>query len=364
MKSIHIISVLLVLFSTRIYSFEVVPFVNETYRLIELSENVRVWKTLDEIDAMAECGSHGFFDVTDHPENPDVRLAFQALFPEKLQHQALVNRLAADVSGDEIWATITALSAYFTRYYTTDTSVQAAQYLKSRYQTYAAGRSDITVQFFTHTWAEPSIIVTIQGNGPNKDEVVIIGGHIDSVYQGAKGRSPGADDDASGSSTTLEVFRVLVQNGFKPSRTVEFHGYAAEEVGLRGSQDIAKKYFDTRRKVVGQLQFDMTAYPTPNKAIAIITDYTNAKLNDFLRKLIDQYVGRPWIDSRCGYGCSDHASFNKYGFASTFPFEAQFGKENPKIHTPNDVIDILNKDHAIQYAKIGVAYATELGLAK
>jgi len=339
---------------------------NETFRLIELSENVRVWKTLQEVDAMAECGyseHQGFFDVTDHPEKPDISQAFFIpVIPKELKYHDLVNKLAVDVNGDEIWATITALSAYFTRYYTTTTGVQAAQYLKSRYDSYAkqAGRTDISTLLFTHAFAQPSIIAVIQGNGPNKDEVVIIGGHIDSIYQGSTGRSPGADDDASGSSTVLEVFRVLVQNGFKPSRTVEFHGYAAEEVGLRGSQDIAKNYFDIKRKVVGQLQLDMVGYPTPTKEIAIITDYTSAQLNDLVRKLITTYTGRNWVNSKCGYGCSDHASFNKYGFLASFPFEAPFGKDNPNIHTPNDLLSKLDKAHAVAYGKLGVAYITEL----
>jgi hypothetical protein len=45
--------------------------------------------------------------------------------------------------------------------------------------------------------------------------VVILGGHIDSIASGgATGRAPGADDDASGSSTVLEVFRSVSAAGF------------------------------------------------------------------------------------------------------------------------------------------------------
>ena len=43
-------------------------------------------------------------------------------------------------------------------------------------------------------------------------------------------QAPGADDDASGSATILEVFRTMMKNRFEPDRTVEFHAYAAEEV--------------------------------------------------------------------------------------------------------------------------------------
>jgi hypothetical protein len=61
-------------------------------------------------------------------------------------------------------------------------------------------------------------------------ETVILGGHIDSTAGGASNRSPGADDDASGSAAVLEVFKILMASGFVPDRTVEFHAYAAEEV--------------------------------------------------------------------------------------------------------------------------------------
>ena len=39
-----------------------------------------------------------------------------------------------------------------------------------------------------------------------------------------------------------QVFRALIKAQFVPDRTVEFHAYAAEEVGLRGSQAIAQAY--------------------------------------------------------------------------------------------------------------------------
>lgn len=38
----------------------------------------------------------------------------------------------------------------------------------------------------------------------------------------------GADDDGSGTVTILEAYRALLESGFKPNRTVEFHWYSAE----------------------------------------------------------------------------------------------------------------------------------------
>ena len=59
---------------------------------------------------------------------------------------------------------------------------------------------------------------------------------------------------ASGSSSVLEVFRVLASNGFRGSRSIEFHAYAAEEVGLLGSQAIASTYQKEGKVVAGMMQ--------------------------------------------------------------------------------------------------------------
>ena len=70
---------------------------------------------------------------------------------------------------------------------------------------------------------------------------------------------------------------------------MEFHAYAAEEVGLRGSQAIAQAYSALGRQVVSMLQLDMTCWPYPevgDKAqIGVITDYTSPALTEFIRQV-------------------------------------------------------------------------------
>lgn len=73
------------------------------------------------------------------------------------------------------------------------------------------------------------------------------------------GLAPGADDDGSGSTNLLEALRVLLCGGFIPENPVEFHWYAGEEMGLRGSLDIARHYKQVGNVVAGMMQMDMTA---------------------------------------------------------------------------------------------------------
>lgn len=64
--------------------------------------------------------------------------------------------------------------------------------------------------------------------------------------------------------------------------------------------------------------------------------------------------------SRCGYACSDHASWTNGGFAATIPAEAAYENTNPDLHTSQDTMDNLSLDHMTDYAKLAVAAAVEL----
>lgn len=57
----------------------------------------------------------------------------------------------------------------------------------------------------------------------------------------------------------IEIFRVLVSSGFKPTTPVEIHFYAGEEAGLRGSQAIASSYSKAGTPVKAFMELDMTA---------------------------------------------------------------------------------------------------------
>jgi len=254
------------------------------------------------------------------------------------------------------------LTAKPTRYYTSQTGRDAAQDISNTFMQYKNqhNRQDIKVDFFQHSWIQPSVIARIEGSGPNKNELVIIGAHEDSIS--FSGNAPGSDDDASGVSVILETYRILVSNGFVPSRTIEFQTYAAEEVGLRGSQDIANNYARNNIDVYGMMQLDMTMYPGNNRRVGVITDFTDPQLSAFLRKLVTAYSAIPFVDTRCGYGCSDHASWNRAGYSACFPFEGDFNSANPRIHTPNDLINILSIDHGAEFVKIAVGFLVEMSL--
>jgi leucyl aminopeptidase len=303
-------------------------------------------------------------DITDYPELGKNTPVYKYFIPSQPTHQDVVIPLLQRLSISNVWNTITELSSYTTRYYTSATGVSSANALLGKYRGYAGSNANVEVNPFPHTWAQPSIIARINGKGPSADEIVIVGGHIDSTSSGT--RAPGADDDASGSATVLEVFRVIVESNFEPERTLEFHGYAAEEVGLRGSQAIATAYANEGKNVVAMLQMDMTAFVRSgtNPTIGVVTDFTNAPLSAFVRALASEYTASSWSNTACGYGCSDHASWTRAGYPAAFAFESLFSNSNPTIHTVNDLISNLSQAQARHFLELALSFSVELSFAE
>jgi len=349
----------------------------EEMRVIDFG-NRTATLSISQVDALIKPGQAGvgFMDITDHRNQTQQAMApvcvrgskahlasktFCASIPDKVMHQELVDGFNAGLKPKAVETTVTHLSSYFTRYYTTNTAVQAVNWLKAEYEKAAAGRTDVSIQIFEHTWAQPSLIVTVAGSGNNRGETVILGGHMDSTAGGATRASPGADDDGSGSAAVLEVFRILMENRFVPDRTVEFHAYAAEEAGLRGSAAISQEYSNIGRNVVSMVQFDMLGWPMDiTTPIGLTEDYVSPELSAFVGTLTTTYSALTWEASVCGYACSDHASWYKVGVPSSFPFESKFGTHNPNIHTANDVNARMSFPRCNEFVKMGVGYVVEL----
>jgi leucyl aminopeptidase len=77
------------------------------------------------------------------------------------------------------------------------------------------------------------------------------------------------------------------------SNTIEFHWYAAEEGGLLGSQAVFTNYKNSGKVVKAMLQQDMTGYVKPGtkEAVGVITDYVDAGLTSFIKKVVTAVSG-------------------------------------------------------------------------
>ncbi len=194
-------------------------------------------------------------------------------------------------------------------------------------------------------------------------EIIVLGAHLDSINQSyfGSGKAPGADDNASGSANLLEIVRILSTQPQK-ERTIEFYWYAGEEGGLLGSSEIAKTYKQLGKNVLSVLQLDMTLFPGEGEmVIGNVKDFTSPRLWDFLEQINNMYLKIKLVDDKCGYGCSDHASWYREGYETLLPFEATTKTMNRKIHTENDVIDNrLSFKHSAVFSQLGLIFAMEL----
>jgi leucyl aminopeptidase len=284
-----------------------------------------------------------------------------------IDNQTLVEPMLAQMQAQNIAETVLALARFPNRYYTSQSGVDASGWLVKKWSDISAGRTDISVKPFTHAgYKQQSVILTITGSD-KPDEAVVLGAHLDSILISRMNETavaPGADDDASGVASITEALRAMVGQGYRPKRSIHLIAYAAEEVGLRGSQQIARAFKENSSKILGVLQLDMTNYQGAANDIYLFTDYADGGLNEFLAQLVKAYLpGLKVGYDKCGYACSDHASWNALGFPAAMPFESSFGRDNPYIHTAKDTYANSGSQtaHALKFARLAAAFAVELG---
>ncbi len=260
---------------------------------------------------------------------------------------------------------VSKLSSYKTRYYKSREGIQALNWIAEEWKQLTIGRADITIEKFKHSNHEqPSIILTINGL-ENDKEIIILGGHADSIntdHESINAIAPGADDNAAGIAVLSVLIKTIVEHQYKPKKTIQFIAYAAEEVGIQGSYEIAKQYRLLNKNVIGVLQFDGVNYAGKNYDLALISDSTHLEQNHFLAELIDTYLHVPWTWDSCGYACSDHAAWNYEGYRASYPVEGIKKDQNPHIHTIRDTFAKSNFStaHAKKFARLGLAYLVEL----
>ncbi|KAF9184423.1 Leucine aminopeptidase 1 [Haplosporangium sp. Z 767] len=268
------------------------------------------------------------------------------------------------------------LTTFKIRYYKSDSGLEAAQWLHRQISDLienSVANSDISLRKFTYEkWKQFTVIdnnnanpfytrcsdfngqlpdksilpATAVARFEGKDESlyispIIIGAHLESVNAWflALARSPGADDDGSGTVTTLEVFRSLINIGYHPVRSIEFHWYSAEEAGLLGSQDVAEDYRckSVENDMIGYVGFRF------KESFGIVTDNVNRELTELVKaRLGPCIVGQVRVQS-----CA--------------AIEGDFSDISPFIHGDGDSVTHINFGHMRQFAKLTLGFTIELG---
>jgi len=264
------------------------------------------------------------------PSRPEPRgAALRSLTPDPL-----VADIVQSVDGAQVDASVQRLQDFLTRYCTTDSCYAAADWIRSRFESFGLD----SVAF--HQWSmlyAPNVVGVLTGRD-SPDEIIVIGAHYDSITPD-HADCPGADDNASGASVVLECARVL--SGYEFDRTIVFVTFGAEELGLYGSEAWASAAAARGDRIVAMVNLDMVGYLSPLDVmdLDLISDIGSTWLADVARDVAATYVTElPVVDGALPAGAnSDHASFWAQGYDAIQFFE-DTGNSSPHYHTPLDLV--------------------------
>ncbi len=362
----------------------------ETILLHERTQTALAKLSEDQLDTLSQeahrqngaCGGHELLHVADlESAHREARTAFQAFDRQLARDQnqtaggiglpqqppsgqptadPAITALIDQVDENNLRATVQFLTQQNSRNHKSGDGQRAAEAFKLRIaDTLATAKVPYQLDFIAHSSTPmKSIRLTVPGSKFG-NEIIVLGGHLDSINQSFWGGklAPGSDDNASGSANILEVARLLTAQATPPERTVEFYWYAGEEGGLLGSAEIAKSAKDQARNIVGVIQLDMTLFPGDGEfTLGSMTDFTSVDMRDRLRRINSLYAQANIVEDKCGYGCSDHASWYKNGFPTLMPFESTKGKMNGNIHSDKDTVNAASSfKHSAIFSKLALA---------
>jgi hypothetical protein len=206
-----------------------------------------------------------------------------------------------------------------------------------------------------------------------KDQIVMLGGHMDSWHAGT-----GATDNGAGVAVAMEAVRILQAAGLKPRRTIRIALWSGEEQGLLGSRAYVAKHFGT------------TVDPSSSTAGAASTRGTGGAINagpDYEKfssyfnldngtgKIRGVYLQgneavrplfRKWLDpfremgaatlSASNTGGTDHLSFDAIGLPGFQFIQDNIEYETRTHHSNQDVYDRIQADDMKQAATIMAAF--------
>ena len=125
---------------------------------------------------------------------------------------------------------------------------------------------DLSVQFHDDDLMSYNTVAELPGSDL-KDEIVMLGGHMDSWHSGT-----GATDNGAGVSVAMEAVRILQALNLKPRRTIRIALWSGEEEGLLGSRAFVKEHF-------GKTPSNNLFGPAPPPATASATSTGNGNGN-------------------------------------------------------------------------------------
>jgi hypothetical protein len=208
-----------------------------------------------------------------------------------------------------------------------------------------------------YTWIEGNDLVL-------KDEIVVIGAHMDHIGYGPSysryGNNRihnGADDNASGTAALIEIAEAFAAMKGQNKRTVVIMAFSAEEMGLKGSLHYVNnpkfpKGNPDIKKHVFMLNMDMIGYLGKSKTAVFDDGSSSPDIGFIIKQLSEKYSFAKSVTLR-GSGGSDHAPF----YNKKIPVAFLHTGLHDYYHTPKDTADRINYDGLEKVTRYGFELA-------
>jgi carboxypeptidase Q len=222
-------------------------------------------------------------------------------------------------------------------------------------------RINVQTKFYDNDGNAYNVIAEIPGTDPLlRDEVVMIGAHVDSWHTGV-----GATDNADGTVTMMEAMRILKAIDARPKRTIRLGIWAGEEQGLLGSKAWVDAHLMGDANKTARDKFDVY-YNIDNGFGKIYGFYLEN--NDKVRPLFDA-----WLDPlnatgtrrnvKEGIGSTDHLSFIAAGVPGFNPIQDYEGYDVSMHHTNMDTVERMDVNDVKQAAIVMAWFAYNSAMA-
>jgi len=216
---------------------------------------------------------------------------------------------------------------------------------------------NIKNKFFEQDSLGYNVVAEIAGTDKKlKDELVMLGGHLDSWHGGT-----GATDNAAGCAVAMEAVRILKALNVQPRRTIRVALWSGEEQGLLGSRGYVEKHFGNRTSMALKPEherfsayFNMDNGTGKFRGIYLQENYAVRPIfEEWFKPFHD--LGANTITNRNTSG-TDHLSFNALGLPG-FQFIQDPVEYRSRTHHSNfDVYDQLAKSDLMQASVIMAAF--------
>ena len=217
-------------------------------------------------------------------------------------------------------------------------------------------RVDVQSQFYDEDGGNAyNVVAELPGSDPAlRDEVVMIGGHLDSWHTGV-----GATDNADGATTVMEAMRILRAIDARPRRTIRVALWGGEEQGLLGSKAWVAEHLAGDANRAARDKFDVY-FNIDNGTGAIYGWYLQNK--EEVRPIFDSWLEplKP-IGARRNIiepvGSTDHLSFIDAGVPGFNPIQDYGNYDIRTHHTNMDTIERVDLDNTREAAIVMATFA-------